>query len=868
MSVASVSVYANKTIYNFEVTRPVEKVSKDPTLCSVNQTELTRLLKLSEDVESSLKSGSTKFYAVNSNGGYYGTNTYTGGGYGHWFTASGIACRISSTSAKVYSTFSDGAFKIGHFADRLEEGEKISFSQAFVNGSDTVVYKFNVTMGSPEGYTTDQPKDMGRPDITANWNVIPFVQINDEPAIQQNYIQVKVGDKITLSATPKEEGGSANYAWFKTDTIGNGTIRLQNYKRYSEYVVTESAKKTDGGTYMLKVMKPGTPVCDCYFFVDVQDAPEGTPFDWSSHTPSLSYDFRSEYPNLQMPENILNAESNIAGRYSDRWWTFIYGPNKNSLVTEDAWKPMLERFNTDFEYMRNEMGWPPDKRARMGYKSTICMYGSGLSTDNASNTETGGWQGSTWYGGSSWPMVLISYYPIYCFDPKCPYSDKSYQTGAMIHEGIHCLLADYEGCKNSAWFQEAGNTWLQQEMEARRSGVYGTPGFLDPCPFVAPFMPIECYSGWLQDGSFGGPSAEGVNMFNGSQQICTWRNLLGGTQYANGFAVFLGANLGQGSVPWIWRYSKNRVLDGIADSIGDYQMRQVIMQYRAKQATMDLGNWSKGYRDGLNNNFGVQIKPEWEPYWINCKTWVATPYQTLTKHGETDWYAPDTTTCPGWSGGNQIPIHVEGDTVQVEFLPQGPGMMCQICYRTKEGTTYYSQPVNCGPVTLALKEAPANGVVFVVVANTDYIYANDNTRRKHHDYRIAFGKGVKGLASTDKRWYFYENSITDPDYTSVTTSVGDIIANSSNDDIIMGSEYGVQLTNGLIRPGDKLTVKLNGVDEKDVVVHIVGLGGLIADKGNLSNASFQLPSNIIPGMYVATFSYNGKQDVFKFYVKK
>jgi hypothetical protein len=39
-------------------------------------------------------------------------------------------------------------------------------------------------------------------------------------------------------------------------------------------------------------------------------------------------------------------------------------------------------------------------------------------------------------------------------------------------------------------------------------------------------MPIECYSGWLQDDSFGGPCAERERMddSNGAQ-ICTWRNL-------------------------------------------------------------------------------------------------------------------------------------------------------------------------------------------------------------------------------------------------------------------------------------------------------------------------------------------------------
>ncbi len=59
-----------------------------------------------------------------------------------------------------------------------------------------------------------------------------------------------------------------------------------------------------------------------------------------------------------MPDKVLDDDPNVAGTQSDRWWTFRWGPNKNSLVTEDAITPMLERFNKDFKYFREDMGWP------------------------------------------------------------------------------------------------------------------------------------------------------------------------------------------------------------------------------------------------------------------------------------------------------------------------------------------------------------------------------------------------------------------------------------------------------------------------------------------------------------------------------
>jgi len=355
--------------------------------------------------------------------------------------------------------------------------------------------------------------------------------------------------------------------------------------------------------------------------------------------------------------------------------------------------------NTDFAYFRNEMGWPPDKRAKNGYKSAIYLYGSGLCTDNASNTETRGWQSSIYYEGEYWPMVLISYYPVYCFDPSCPYNDREYQMGAVVHEGIHAILADLPGCKRAAWFHEGGNTWLQQEAYARLSGDYSSMGFLNGPSFIAPFMPIECYSGWLQDDSFGGPSAEGVNMYANGSQICTWRNLLGGVQYSNIFPTFLGMTLGQGSIPWIWRYCESRVLEGMATALGESQMRRLIMEYR---------------------------------------------------------------TTPGWSGANQIPLVVSGEVVTVNFQPIGPNMSCQLCYRTRDGQTVYSAPVYGGDCSLRLDLEPANNVVFAVISNTDYIYNGEDTRKSHFDYRLQLVEGVVGTADIHKRFYDWTKTISSP----------------------------------------------------------------------------------------------------------
>jgi hypothetical protein len=92
-------------------------------------------------------------------------------------------------------------------------------------------------------------------------------------------------------------------------------------------------------------------------------------------------------------------------------------------------------------------------------------------------------------------------------------------------------------------------------------------------------------------------------------------------------------------------------------------------------------------------------------------------------------------------------------------------MEAQLCYRTKSGKAYYSQPVYCGKMEMNITDRPANGVIICVVANTDYIYDDKNgeAQRSHHwDYRIRLNEGCIAVADNYQKWFFYERNITDP----------------------------------------------------------------------------------------------------------
>ncbi len=864
----------SKTTYTFQIQRTADQTTV--STCKVPSSILARNLNTTA-LANDLTNGTVKLNAIQlSSGKYYAT--YTNGSYGYSFTSGGIVVQQNNTKAVVRTKYdTGGTMSISVDEGKAQTGDQMEVREAFVNTAtrDTVQLNFVITIGSTSSVVSDMPSYVHRTDKMEGWIAEPYVQQNDQTPERNYCLQVNAGDRATIGVRAKNEGDELKFS------VKNGAGKtVKTTTQSGDYVIT-AAEPADAGYYTVQVRvtnAAGNIQVKSYEFVlDVQTRP-GENFDWTAETPYWSYDFRDEYPEgFPTPTKVhafKQKDGSDAHRVDGEWWTTYWGDNLNADVdgnNKNAFTNMMAKYDKDFAYIRDEMGWPPDINARMGYKSFVYVFGSGLSNDNSPNTEAGGYQSSTYIDGRNWPCVWASYYPVSRFrdDADSKWSDGDYQREAMIHEGIHAIFADMAGVKNSPWFHEAGNTWLQSAMNSKRDNVYGTPGFLDACPFIAPFMPIECYSGWLQDGSFGGPSAEGVNMYNSSgQQICTWRNLLGGTQYGNGFAIFLGEAIGQGSIPWIWRYCRSRVLQGIAEGnaaekvegIGDEGMRKLILQYRAKQATFDLGGFSNGYRQVMDGNFGGTIKAEWEPYWIDVAPFKLTPYQEMTLNDEQGWYAPDTITNPGWSGGNQIPVHVTGNHCEIFFRPEDANMRAQLAYRTKDGRRFYSQPVLCGKLQMNWTEedAPANGVVFCVVANTDYIYVNDATRKKHYDYRLKLGDGAAAFASKDIRWYFYERTLVDQEY---VTGIRNVPADETG-----AEDIGIRSTT--LKPGGTVLFNLNGIDPATVNAHLVGVSGVVIDQQRLaSDGSIRLPYSLPRGMYILSLEHAGKITSRKVFVE-
>jgi hypothetical protein len=504
-------------------------------------------------------------------------------------------------------------------------------------------------------------------------------------------------------------------------------------------------------------------------------AAEGDAYTWPTYSSKLNYNFKDagfsySKPTKDVDGTCVNVAKNANGVYHGQYWAFYHGANKNSLVTEAAITPLLARFDKDFSYITDTLGWPRDSRVKNGYYSAVYLYGSDACTGSNDNTEKGGWQSSI----DGYPAVAASYYPVYSFDPSCSYSDKVSQQSAMIHEGIHAILTNL-GAAHVHWFQEGGNTWLQQEMEVRRSGAsqYSGMGFLNAGDIMAPFVPIESYSGWLLDGSFGGPGAEGVD----AGGKCNWRNMLGGVQYGNLFPTFLGLWVAEGAVPWIWvnipNYNGKYILESMAAAIGGDQVRHIIMEYRAKLAMLDMKKWSEEMRTLLNQNVGSSIGCEYTPCAVdNVASWTVTPYVVTTESNGV--LTPEARTTPGWSGANVIPLTVKSGAAQVKLTLQNASndsMSLQIAYRATDGTPVYSAPsFGNNSAVLNLSKTPQGGVVFAIICNTDYDYQGETTRKAHHGYTLKLDAGISGKADPYTKWYDKFNVTYDWDNAKIVTS--------------------------------------------------------------------------------------------------
>jgi len=171
--------------------------------------------------------------------------------------------------------------------------------------------------------------------------------MNDGDWKDAKFISVNKGTNLALGAFPSDSG---TYRWDgPTGYISGGAEILLSNMQLGQ-----------GGTYNVTLSNNCWATSDTSITVTVVDSLNlGSAYHWPSYSPTLAYNFRQEYPDLQMPTKDLPDCEGVVGAQSKGWWTFLWGADKNSLVTSNAITPLLERMNEDFAYFRDTFGWPP-----------------------------------------------------------------------------------------------------------------------------------------------------------------------------------------------------------------------------------------------------------------------------------------------------------------------------------------------------------------------------------------------------------------------------------------------------------------------------------------------------------------------------
>lgn len=185
------------------------------------------------------------------------------------------------------------------------------------------------------------------------------------------------GKTITLAPTlTLPEGDEETGLWFWT--LPDGSMAS-----------TPTVTSTMPGSYTASYQRPCGYVAELQY--NVFDP--SVSYTWPKYEPTLNYDFRWEYPQLPAPtKGMLPENVGMVGHMEGEWWACGWGNQrtKNKYITDTAIRGLLTKMDEDFAYFRNEFGWPPDKRARNGYFSTVYIYGSGIE-GNSDYTALGGW---------------------------------------------------------------------------------------------------------------------------------------------------------------------------------------------------------------------------------------------------------------------------------------------------------------------------------------------------------------------------------------------------------------------------------------------------------------------------------------------
>ena len=316
-----------------------------------------------------------------------------------------------------------------------------------------------------------------------------------------------------------------------------------------------------------------------------------TAYAWPAYTQVPAYNFG--FATKQNPGLTVRPDRGGVSRRTIRGYVCLSeGPNRDPALTDAAVQLELDRLNADLKIAWETMGFAPDKGFARGNYINYYLLGSGLDGGDATAATDVGYQGSEFYDGEWWPSVCTSYHAI-----KKASDGDALNRSNITHETIHVLQSGTGSFTNAGWFHEAHNTQFGARLIDLRDGTKQL-GFLDAVSALGPHIPIEAFAGWMQDGSFGatGPEAD-----------VSPRDFFGGAQYCGTFPLFLHLFVGASVNNWLWKNNRpdsETVLQTLERGLGTAQTQRAIVEYRARIALVDFGDWRTALKTQVDGQFG------------------------------------------------------------------------------------------------------------------------------------------------------------------------------------------------------------------------------------------------------------------------
>lgn len=395
-------------------------------------------------------------------------------------------------------------------------------------------------------------------------------------------------------------------------------------------------------------------------------------------------------PGLTLDPDVTGVETVLS---DDNYIAMLIGPDRPECLTDEVALSRIAELEQGLREIVEVVGFPAFPEWENGHYLNWVILNTGIV--GATLPQNGGHQGNRW-GHMNFEST-----------PHNPCEWTPYEAGGAIHECVHALQSELWIYNNQAsgWLHEAHDNYLLTQRQALVHDNYSM-GWSASLVLQMPHVPIESM-GLFTDDTISGPADQGAL---GRTYVST--------QVRYGLEIFflsLSQTMGRGFVNCLWMEPESgnqKSLFQVMQDVGGQDASAVaIMDFAAKSAILDFGDWTQTMRDLMQSR--------WEGgMWF---------YMFPEGDGTTTFRPPEKTT-PHHQGRNVIPIQLDSGatSITVEFTPDAMGsegtpaeFQARLVYRDDDDQPVYGPTFSSGEHSIEIENGARGDIVHFVVAVTN-----------------------------------------------------------------------------------------------------------------------------------------------------